>query len=290
MQNRTMNRAIKFRGRRLDNGEWITGSPTLIQDADGVWLEDKDLDVVKVDPDTLGQYTGLKDKDGKEIYEGDIVLHFSNKDAEVEYAFVENTSGIDPKHLHYYAVLWNTAEGGFGYALLKEIGMRNPDMCGFNPNLGFLVGNIHDNAERLGRTISSAIRTALERSTEHQTLVFEVGNRETDIAAALLPAELLSPRGRKYTPRKYGRGAFETLFERLVCAIKNGNIPDQLSLLAELDVLQRTLHRKTGTCVLSRTRFLGAVQHWLESKGLGLDTRVRNSYRRNSRHNSNAKA
>ena len=142
-----MKRAIRFRGKRLDNGEWITGSLTFIQDADGVWLEDKDLDVVKVDPDTLGQYTGLKDKDGKEIYEGDIVLHFSNKDAEVEYAFVENTSGLDPKHLHYYAVLWNTTEGGFGYALLKEIGMRNPDMCGFNPNLGFLVGNIHDNAE-----------------------------------------------------------------------------------------------------------------------------------------------
>ncbi|WP_304721741.1 YopX family protein [uncultured Alistipes sp.] len=149
-----MKREIKFRGKRLDNGKWITGSPTFIQDDDGIWLEDEDLDVVKVDPDTLGQYTGLKDKDGKEVYEGDIVLHLSNKDAEVEYAFVENTSGIDPKHLHYYAVLWNKTEGGFGYVLLKEIallleeiGIRNPDMCGFNPNLGFLVGNIYDNLE-----------------------------------------------------------------------------------------------------------------------------------------------
>lgn len=68
-----MKREIKFRGRRRDNGEWVVGSYTLIQDADGVWLEDTNLDMVKVMPETLGQFTGLTDMNGREIYEGDRV-------------------------------------------------------------------------------------------------------------------------------------------------------------------------------------------------------------------------
>ena len=68
-----MNREIKFRGKRLDNGEWRYGS--LIQ-----WGEDKftihNLDgSIAVDPSTVGQYTGLKDVYGVEIYEGDIVRY-----------------------------------------------------------------------------------------------------------------------------------------------------------------------------------------------------------------------
>lgn len=148
----------------------------------------------------------------------------------------------------------------------------------------------HEQAERLGQAISSAIRTALERAAEPQTLVFEVGYRETGIAGELLSTEPLPPQGRNRTPRKYDRGGFETLFERLVSAVRSGNIPDQLSALSQLDFFQMMRHRKTDIRALSRIQFLEAVQHLLESEGLGLDTRVRNSYRRNSRYNSNAKA
>nr|DAN26476.1 MAG TPA: YopX protein [Caudoviricetes sp.] len=141
-------RQIKFRGRRLDNGKWVYGdlienqgrffiyhatSETTTKDSDDGHIT---VVAVAVDGSTVGQFTGRYDKNGREIYEGDIVR------------FPVNGPTEDTAVLKTSEVKWN--KDLFRFTVLSEL--WRSEYCiidGGRVGQMEVICNIHDNPELL---------------------------------------------------------------------------------------------------------------------------------------------
>jgi uncharacterized phage protein (TIGR01671 family) len=141
-----MNREIKFRARRTNNGEWVEGDlitgvgtkhgrmyilPRVVNVAK---LQGCDpIDGYEVDPETVCQFTGLRDRNGREIYEGDIFQVAKNRTYKVLY-----TSGAecDYEWIGGCFILFQTNELQMPF---DEFAIKN----------GEVIGNIYQNSELL---------------------------------------------------------------------------------------------------------------------------------------------
>ena len=132
-------REILFRGKRTDNGDWEYGD---------LWCNPYGKRVVcivspindqgttggnEVNPETVGQYTGLKDKNGKKIFEGDII----GTDIARPYLIVEFRDGC---------FMFNCNDGGKDY---YDIMLSILEEAQTEYKYGEVIGNIYDNPELL---------------------------------------------------------------------------------------------------------------------------------------------
>lgn len=134
-------REIEFRGKTVIGNKWVYGwlNATNEEDGEHYWIdkclcaEDGTDYAYQVDPETIGQYTGLKDKNGKRMFDGDIVKYHTESisfeaDTIGVIEFCEGTFGIASNKNQHFLSFYNMS----AYVRYVEV-----------------IGNIFDNGELL---------------------------------------------------------------------------------------------------------------------------------------------
>lgn len=150
-----MDRKQLFRGKRTDNGEWIEGYHGCFN---GVhhYISTGKIYITKGYPEyehyyviseTVGQYTGLTDKNGKKVFEGDIAKYNTiAKNEKIVYGVIRYRNTYEQYRSHNpcgYIIDWQK-NNSTGRTLREDL----PFWCDSISNME-VIGNIHDNPELL---------------------------------------------------------------------------------------------------------------------------------------------
>lgn len=127
-------REILFRGKRKDNGEWVEGFLSPIWGSLHIGTEFK---AYPINYETVGQFTGLTDKNGKKIFEGDIVKEWSSHWKTPSKTEI-NIYSVVCEYLGSLHLIRKTAWGENSTPLYRR-------------SIVEVIGNIYDNPELLGK-------------------------------------------------------------------------------------------------------------------------------------------
>lgn len=128
-------REILFRGKRKDNGEWVYGYLVKMFGVLNIMDKDNENLVYEIIPETVGQFTGLKDKNGKKIFEGDIVKEWSS-----------HWKTPLKTEINIYEVV---CENLGSLHLIRKTEYGETSTLLYRRSIVEIVGNIHDNPELL---------------------------------------------------------------------------------------------------------------------------------------------